>query len=88
MLTRMGAGLVFALFGCICQLLVHIFPSYDVLLQLRQVLLGISCFLILPTSLEFTVAQSPEQMRGMMVSMCYFSFGIGIIFAFILSFLF
>ena len=88
MLTRMGTGLVFALFGCICQLSVHIFPSYDSLLQLRQVLLGISCFLILPTSLEFTVAQSPEHMRGMMVSMCYFSFGIGIIFAFILSFLF
>ena len=88
MLTRMGAGLVFALFGCICQLSVHIFPSYDSLLQLRQVLLGISCFLILPTSLEFTVAQSPEYMRGMMVSICYFSFGIGITFAFILSFLF
>ena len=88
MLIRMGAGLVLALFGCICQLLVHLFPSYDSLLQLRQVLLGISCFLILPTSLEFTVAQSPEYMRGMMVSICYFSFGIGITFAFILSFLF
>ena len=89
MLTRMGAGLVFALFGCIVQLLVHIFPPYgSLLIIIRQALLGISCFLILPTSLEFTVAQSPEYMRGMMVGLCYTSLGIGTILAFILSFLF
>ena len=84
MFTRMGAGLVFALFGCIVQLLVHIFPSYDSLIITQQVLLGISCFLILPTSLEFTVAQSPEQMRGLMVGLCYTSIGIGYALAYII----
>ena len=81
MLTRMGTGLVFALFGCITQLLIHIYPSYDSLIITQQVLLGISCFLIFPTSFEFTVAQSPEHMRGMMVGLCYTSLGIGSIFS-------
>ena len=44
MLTRMGTGLVFALFGCIIQLLIHIYPSYDSLIITQQVLLGISFF--------------------------------------------
>ena len=87
MLTRIGAGLVFALFGCITQLLVHICPSYESLLIIRQVLFGITCFLIFPASLEFTVAQSPEYMRGMMVGLCYLSMGIGSIIAFMVSFL-
>ena len=81
MLTRMGAGLVFALFGCINQVLAQKFPSYYLLLFIKQVLTGISCFLILPTSIEFTVAQSPEHMRGMMVGLCYTSLGIGSIFS-------
>ena len=85
MLTRMGTGLVFAFFCCVSQLLVHIFPSYDSLLIIQQALLGVSWFLILPTSLEFTVAQSPEHMRGMMVGLCYTSLGIGYLLAFILS---
>uniref|UniRef100_A0A1X7U1F1 Major facilitator superfamily (MFS) profile domain-containing protein n=1 Tax=Amphimedon queenslandica TaxID=400682 RepID=A0A1X7U1F1_AMPQE len=87
MLTRMGAGLVFALLGCIAQLLVHIFASYDFLIIIRQILFGITCFLIYPTSLEFTAAQSPEYMRGMMVGLYYFSMGIGSTIAFMLLFL-
>uniref|UniRef100_A0A1X7SN40 Major facilitator superfamily (MFS) profile domain-containing protein n=1 Tax=Amphimedon queenslandica TaxID=400682 RepID=A0A1X7SN40_AMPQE len=87
MLTRINAGLVFALLGCITQLLVHIFASYDFILIIRQMLFGITCFLIYPTSLEFTVAQSPEYMRGMMVGLCYSSMGIGSIIAFMLLFL-
>ena len=51
------------------------------MLLIEQVLTGISCFLILPTSIEFTVAQSPEYMRGMMVGLCYTSLGIGSIFS-------
>ena len=68
MLTRIGAGLVFALLGCVTQLLVHIFASYDFLLIIRQILFRIYMFFIYPTSLEFTVAQSPEYMRGLMVN--------------------
>ena len=81
MLTRMGTGLVFALFGCISQVLAQKFPLYYLLLFIKQVLTGISCFLILPTLIEFTVAQSPEYMRGMMVGLCYTSLGIGSIFS-------
>ena len=81
MLTRMGAGLVFASFGCITQLLMGIYALYNSLLIIQQVLFGISFFFILPTSFEFTVAQSPEHMRGMMVGLCYTSLGIGSIFS-------
>ena len=79
MLTRMGAGLVFALFGCIVRLLMQIYALYDShpLLIIQDVLFGISSFLILPTSFEFTVAQSPEYMRGIMIGLCYTSLGIG-----------
>ena len=85
MLTRMGAGLLFALLGCITQVLIQKYSSYDLLIILKQLVIGISCFLILPTSFEFTVAQSPEYMRGMMVGLCCTSMGIGIIAAFIFS---
>ena len=77
MLTRMGTGLVFALFGCICQLLMQIYALYNSLLIIQQVLFGISFFLTFSTSFEFTVAQSPEHMRGMMVGLCYTSLAVG-----------
>uniref|UniRef100_A0A1X7VGP5 Major facilitator superfamily (MFS) profile domain-containing protein n=1 Tax=Amphimedon queenslandica TaxID=400682 RepID=A0A1X7VGP5_AMPQE len=84
MLTRMGAGILFGLCCCISQLLVQQLTSYELLLITEQVLLGISLFLIYPTSLEFTVAQSPEHMRGMMVGFCYTSLGIGSLLALVL----
>ena len=80
MLTRLCIGLFFALFTCITQVL---FP-YNEIVVLQLVLMGIWYFLIFPTTLEFTIAQSPEHMRGMMVGMCYASFGIGNVFKFIL----
>ena len=81
MLTRMGAGLTVLLFGCITQLFVQMYLSYDSLLIVQQAILAISSFLILPTAYEFTVAQSPEYMRGMMVGFCYSSLGLGSIFS-------
>ena len=42
---------------------------------------GISGFLIFPTFLEFTVAQSPHEMRGLMVGLWYAALGIGYIIA-------
>ena len=38
---------------------------------------GISFALIFPTSLEFTIAQSPHEMRGFMVGLWYAAFGLG-----------
>uniref|UniRef100_A0A1X7SRH8 Major facilitator superfamily (MFS) profile domain-containing protein n=1 Tax=Amphimedon queenslandica TaxID=400682 RepID=A0A1X7SRH8_AMPQE len=81
MLTRMSAGIAFALLSCIVQLLTKIYPSYESLLIIKQTITGISGFLILPTSFEFTVAQSPEYMRGIMVGLCYTSVGAGYAFA-------
>ena len=42
-----------------------------------QVLYGIAFTLILPTSLEFTIAQSPYEMRGLMVGLWYAARGFG-----------
>ncbi|XP_019857368.1 PREDICTED: uncharacterized protein LOC109585675 [Amphimedon queenslandica] len=81
MLTRIGAGLTVLLFGSITQLLAQVYLPYDSLQIIQQVLLAISYFLILPTAFEFTVAQSPEHMRGMMVGFCYTSLGLGSIFS-------
>ena len=42
-----------------------------------QVLVGIAYVLIFPACFEFTIAQCPVQMRGVMVGMCIASIGIG-----------
>ena len=41
---------------------------------------GIAFALILPTSLEFTIDQSPHKMRGLMVGLWYAARGVGYIF--------
>ena len=46
-------------------------------LLLPQVFCGFALFLVPITSLEFTVAQSPGQMRGLMVGVWYAAFGLG-----------
>ena len=83
MLTRLCIGLFFALFTCITQVFMEKFPYIEVII-LQHVLMGIWYFLIFPTALEFTIAQSPEHMRGMMVGICYGSLGIGNVFGAIL----
>ena len=42
-----------------------------------EILYGISSALILITSLEFIIAQSPHQMRGLMVGLWYGAYGLG-----------
>ena len=87
MLTRLCIGQFFALFTFITQAFREKFPYNEVII-LQLVLMGIWFFLIYPTTLEFTIAQSPEHMRGMMVGMCYASLGIGNVFnVILLSFL-
>ena len=48
---------------------------------------GCAIFLVVVTSLEFIVAQSPRQMRGLMVGLCYATYGFGRLVAANLSFL-
>ena len=48
-------------------------------LLIPHITFGCALFLVVATALEFTVAQSPKQMRGLMVGLCYASSGIGIV---------
>ena len=85
MLRRIGLGLGFVLSTTLYYVIiilaykVHLninLKSYKVLVT-PQVLFGISYGLIFPTSLEFTIAQSPHKMRGFMVGMWHAAFGVG-----------
>ena len=81
MLTRLCIGLFFALFACITQVFWEIkYPYIEVIILILK---GIWYFLIFPTTLEFTIAQSPEHMRGMIVGLCYALWGIGAVLDFI-----
>ena len=80
MLVRITAGLVLALAVSVSYLI--IFNSKkshytSKLIFIPQTILGASYLLMIPTSLEFTVAQSPIHMRGVMVGMWFASLGIG-----------
>ena len=78
MLKKIGLGLLFA----VCSM-----ASYTVILRFYGneasynnvliILSGIAYFLIYPVFVEFTIAQCPAQMRGVMVGMCMASIGIG-----------
>ena len=50
--------------------------SYKAII-LPEILYGVSIALILPTSLEFTIVQSPHEMRGLIVGVWFASYGIG-----------
>ena len=57
-------------------------------LLIPHITFGCALFLVVATSLEFAVAQSPNQMRGLMVGLCYASYGIGRVVRSGLSFVF
>ena len=84
MLKRIGVGLVFSLFTTIYSVIMLAFKdhslfdtsSYKVVI-VSEVLYGIAFALILPISLEFTIAQSPQETRGLMVGLWYASHGVG-----------
>ena len=42
-----------------------------------EILYGISYAMVFPTSLEFIIAQSPCEMRGLMVGLWYGAYGLG-----------
>ena len=85
MLKRIGLGLVFSslvplyyviLFSC--KQFIHLNTTTYKAIIVPDILYGISFALILPTSLEFTIAQSPHEMRGFMVGMWFAAFAIGL----------
>ena len=78
MLKRIGLGLVFALATTLSYVVIFKYQSntlsyFNDLLLILQILYGVAFALAFPASLEFTVAQSPIQMRGMMVGMWFAS---------------
>ena len=84
MLKRIGLGLVFALSAPLyyvilfsCKQFIHLNTTTYKTIIVPDILYGISFALILPTSLEFTIAQSPHEMRGFMVGMWFAAFAIG-----------
>ena len=84
MLKRIGLGLVFSLFTTTYSVIIlackdHILfdtTSYKAAI-VSQCLYGIGFALIFPTSLAFTIAQSPHEMRGLMVGLWYAARGVG-----------
>ena len=84
MLKRIGSGLLFALFTVFYYIIIFASKesssfnttSYKAVIIL-QILYGIAFAFILPTSLEFTIAQSPHKMRGLMISLWFAAYGLG-----------
>ena len=85
MLKRIGVGLVFSLFTTTFSVIMlackdHFsFDTTSYNFTVSQVLYGIAFALILPTSLEFTIAQSPYETRSLMVGLWYAARGLGYI---------
>ena len=93
MLSRMSAGLLFALATSVSKLIIFSFKTptdlahNNIILIVPQILYSISFILLYPVSLEFTVAQSPVHMRGLMVGMWYASsIGLGYLLNIVLQF--
>ena len=82
MLKRIGLGLVFALTTTLSYVVIFKYQRntlsyFNDLLLIPQILYGVAFALVFPTSLEFTIAQSPIQMRGMMVGLWFACLGVG-----------
>ena len=84
MLKRIGLGMFLPLFTLLYYIIMiackEHFPldtnSYKAIV-ISQILFGFSLALIIPTSLEFTIAQSPLEMRGLMIGLWFASYALG-----------
>ena len=84
MLKRIALGMVFILLTLLYYVIMFAgkqhfqlnTTSYHAVL-VPEILGGISFALIFPTSLEFTIAQAPHEMRGFMIGLWYAAFGLG-----------
>ena len=84
MLKRIGMGMFFSLFTLLYYIIMiackNHFPldtnSYKAIV-IPQILFGFSLALIFPTSLEFTIAQSPLEMRGLMIGLWFAAYALG-----------
>ena len=85
MLTRMSVGIFLAFIATVSKVIIFVIERshpeiviFGKLLFVPQTIQGLTFILLYPVSLEFTVAQSPVHMRGVMVGLWYataWSFG-------------
>ena len=78
MLTRMSVGIFLAFIVTVSKVIIFVIErshpdinNIGKLLFIPQTIQGLSFILLYPVSLEFTVAQSPVHMRGVMVGLWY-----------------
>ena len=78
MLTRMSVGIFLAFIVTVSKVIIfviershHDINNFGKLLFIPQTIQGLSFIFLYPVSLEFTVAQSPVHMRGVMVGLWY-----------------
>ena len=78
MLTRMSVGIFLAFIVTVSKVIIFVIErshpninNFGKLLFIPQTIQGLSFILVYPVSLEFTVAQSPMHMRGVMVGLWY-----------------
>uniref|UniRef100_A0A1X7UQB2 Major facilitator superfamily (MFS) profile domain-containing protein n=1 Tax=Amphimedon queenslandica TaxID=400682 RepID=A0A1X7UQB2_AMPQE len=78
MLTRMSVGIFLAFVVTVSEVIIFVIErphlgknNFDKPLFIPQTIQGFSFILLHPVSLEFTVAQSPVHMRGVMVGLWY-----------------
>ena len=94
MLTRMSVGIFLAFIITVSKVIIFVIErshpdvnNIGKLLFIPQTIQGLSFILLYPVSLEFTVAQSPVHMRGVMVGLWYVAcWGFSVFFATILKF--
>ena len=96
-LTLLTIGQVFAFLTLLCKFSVlFLYPDHLTLnlpysskmLLLPQVLHAFTFAFIFPASLEFTIAQSPVHMRGVMVGIWFAAIGFGVLFNINIKYLF
>ena len=78
MLIRMSVGIFLAFIAIVSKVIIFVIEkshpdinNFGKLLFIPQTIQGLSFILVYPVSLEFTVAQSPVHMRGVMVGLWY-----------------
>ena len=94
MLTRMSVGIFLAFIATLSKVIIFFIErshpdinNYAKILFVPQTILSFSYTLLYPVSLEFTVAQSPVHMRGVMVGLWYAtSYGLGFLINIIIKF--
>ena len=95
MLRRIGLGLIIALLTTLYYVvMLACKDSFDLnttsykAVIIPRILSGIVYAFIVPTSLEFTIAQCPHEMRRFLVGLWYAAFGLGYLVSFIGKYLF